>query len=66
MRGDNVLVNAAVSYFKLFNHGCLFLGVKMNEKAEFSHGAAPPGGNSGLRKLQKAEKRSNKPEILGQ
>lgn len=55
MRGDNALINAAVSYFKLSNRGCLFLGVKMNEKEQFSHGAVPPSGSIGPRKMRKGE-----------
>lgn len=47
MRGDNVFVIAAVSYFKLSNHGRLFWGVKTNEKNPFSHGAVPPSGSMG-------------------
>lgn len=58
MRGDNVLANAAVSYFKLSSHGCLLLGVNMGDNAQLCHGAVPPSGFTCLRTpLQ--------PEVMG-
>lgn len=46
MRGDNGLVSAAVSDFKLSNHGRLFSGVKMKLEGTI----VPPSGNHGLYK----------------
>lgn len=43
-----MLINAAVSCYKLSNHGCLFLGVKMIAKGQLSRCLVPPSGNLGL------------------